>query len=81
MIRVKLEIEEESREEAFTVYLAAFQKVDENVSSSGKRVGIVCKVEGKKLLFNVEAKDPVAMRAVLNTLLRNYKLICSLKNV
>ncbi|MBN2477701.1 hypothetical protein JXB01_00240 [Candidatus Micrarchaeota archaeon] len=43
--------------------------------SSSERVGSSLELKGKKLLVSVEAKDPVAMRAVLNSYLRYLSLI------
>ncbi len=77
MLRAFLKLEEENEEEAKRVYLAAFY--GDVVEDS--RVKVKHLQKGKEIIFEIEAKDPVAMRAVLNSILRNYKLICSLKDV
>ncbi|MBD3389500.1 hypothetical protein GF415_00920 [Candidatus Micrarchaeota archaeon] len=49
--------------------------------SSSERSSIKAKAGGESLVVEIRAKDPVAMRAALNTCLRHIKVINDLDGV
>jgi len=75
MIKGKLEFFEESKENVEECVLTGV--FEDNVKS--ERVSFEMNVEEKKIVVEFEAKDGVAARAFLNTLLRNYSLLESLR--
>ncbi|MFP3950372.1 MAG: KEOPS complex subunit Pcc1 [Candidatus Micrarchaeia archaeon] len=72
--RGKLEFEFSSKKSAKD----AEKAMGENASG---RSSIKAKAEGKSLAVEIRAKDPVAMRAALNTCLRHIKVIDDLDGV